>query len=137
MPLASVASVMTLPSTPGPSAPKFVPSHKATRLAETPPALVKLPPKNSASSMTIIAKTALLAPFGEMLFLRTLFHTEPFHRARLLADAPPALENAPPAYNSPSKLASARTGPLMPVLRRFHVKPFHRAMFLAETLAAA
>src|SRR5690242_12612383 len=90
---------------PGPSGDQTLPSHRATRLAATPPAVANWPP-------------ATTSPFGSAASARTTLsvplpsgdHVVPFQRATLLA-ATPAIDGNEPAItrSPPASTASART----------------------------
>src|SRR5688500_14709950 len=96
---------------PEPRADHDVPSHRATQLALTPPAVVNIPP--ATTSPLGIAERAMTSPFtpepsGD--------HAVPFHRAMLLAFTPPAVVKVPPATRSPlGRATRLRTrSPFMP-----------------------
>src|SRR5689334_18746054 len=95
------------------------------QLANTSPAVVKLPPAYKLLSTTTSANTALSIPEPSALQLL------PFHLPLLLASPPPASSNPPPAYRSLPDIASAYTTgenvPPIPDPSALQRLPFHLA----------
>src|SRR5262245_57572396 len=97
-PLLETAMLFTVLERPLPRADQLPPSHSAMRLAASPPIRVKLPPTKSWPASECTFSTVLFGPPRGN-------HIEPFQRARLVADTPPALVNPPATMMSPPNFA--------------------------------
>src|SRR5262249_2146643 len=92
---------------------QFAPSHRATRLALTPPALVNSPATMRLPLYTVKALTAVLY-VPAVTPLPSACQRVPSHWAMLLAKTPPARVKMPPAVRLPLYSATAWTEPLIP-----------------------
>ena len=89
-----VASALTLPSKPAPSADHEVPSQLAMRFTDpTPPTVRKVPPTNNLKSES--SAMALTVPPTPPF---KAAQEDPFQRATRLTVVPPAVVKVPPAY---------------------------------------
>jgi hypothetical protein len=78
------------PEIPEPKADQELPFQRAMLVADTPPAIVKLPPAYKLVPDTAIAETVPFIPEPNAA------HKRPFHSATLLANILPAMLKEPP-----------------------------------------
>ncbi len=102
MPFPNVSVIQVL-SNPEPRADQVEPFHRAMRFAETPPAVVKLPPAYKfplpSKAIALHASVPVTVPANPV---PRADHPEPFQRAIRFAVIPPAVVKKPPAYKNPS-----------------------------------
>src|SRR6185295_12945444 len=104
---AATGPLMPLPG--APNAAQLDPFQRAAFGAETPPAVLKAPPANSAgpepstNPLSVWTSPSIPLPSADQVV--------PFQRAMCAAEAPPAVVKLPPAYNAgpepSSKVVSA------------------------------